>query len=212
MDFVLETVAVSLMQRKEIDVVLIDAFGIAQNGDTMAQHGSLALAIGAQHFQIPLYGVTRQPILDIQAATGQDLEEPALDMHSKFDIISSSLIDAIITEKGTIRRVGKEFDLQSFFQHGCKMAVSSQFSTFCILDEESVKDYIKANPSLSQLLGPDSTKWTSRESGDGNINYVYIIEGPKGSLVVKQALSYIRCVGESWPLTQVIEYPLPTHF
>ena len=38
--------------------------------------------------------------------------------------------------------------------------------------------------------------------GDGNLNFVYIIEGPTGNkIVAKQALPYVRCVGESWPLT-----------
>ena len=41
------------------------------------------------------------------------------------------------------------------------------------------------------------------EVGDGNINFVYILEGPAGALCVKQALPFVRVVGESWPLTQV---------
>lgn len=41
-----------------------------------------------------------------------------------------------------------------------------------------------------------------REVGDGNINFVYILEGPLGALCLKQALPYVRVVGESWPLTQ----------
>lgn len=40
------------------------------------------------------------------------------------------------------------------------------------------------------------------EVGDGNINYVYIVEGPRGALVVKQGLPYIR-IDHSWNLTQV---------
>ena len=39
-----------------------------------------------------------------------------------------------------------------------------------------------------------------REVGDGNLNLVFIVEGPAGGLVVKQALPYVRLVGESWPL------------
>ena len=42
-----------------------------------------------------------------------------------------------------------------------------------------------------------------REVGDGNINFVYIVEGPTGALCVKQSLPFVRCVGDSWPLTQV---------
>ena len=42
-----------------------------------------------------------------------------------------------------------------------------------------------------------------REVGDGNLNFVYVVEGPAGSLCVKQAPPFVRVVGESWPLTQV---------
>lgn len=54
-----------------------------------------------------------------------------------------------------------------------------------------------------------------KEVGDGNINFVYIVEGPNGAVCVKQALPFVRCVGESWPLTQdrlrleVTTNPLP---
>lgn len=41
------------------------------------------------------------------------------------------------------------------------------------------------------------------EVGDGNINFVYILSGPAGQLCLKQALPFVRCVGEGWPLTQV---------
>ncbi|MDX3772650.1 S-methyl-5-thioribose kinase [Chromatiaceae bacterium AAb-1] len=40
------------------------------------------------------------------------------------------------------------------------------------------------------------------EFGDGNLNLVFRVTSEKGtSLIVKQALPYARCVGESWPLT-----------
>ena len=43
-------------------------------------------------------------------------------------------------------------------------------------------------------------RWKVREVGDGNLNLVFIVEGDKGAAVVKQALPYVRLVGESWPL------------
>ncbi|MFN0115825.1 MAG: S-methyl-5-thioribose kinase [Paracoccaceae bacterium] len=46
----------------------------------------------------------------------------------------------------------------------------------------------------------DPADWSVREVGDGNLNLVFIVEGPAGSVVVKQALPYVRLVGESWPL------------
>ncbi|KKO44539.1 methylthioribose kinase [Arsukibacterium ikkense] len=53
----------------------------------------------------------------------------------------------------------------------------------------------------SELFG-DHSKLTAKEFGDGNLNLVFRVENDKGtSLIVKQALPYARCVGESWPLT-----------
>jgi hypothetical protein len=43
-------------------------------------------------------------------------------------------------------------------------------------------------------------RWTVREVGDGNLNLVFIVEGDAGSVIVKQALPYVRLVGDSWPL------------
>lgn len=44
------------------------------------------------------------------------------------------------------------------------------------------------------------------EMGDGNLNLVFILSNKNSTpssvkLIVKQALPYVRCVGESWPLT-----------
>ena len=47
----------------------------------------------------------------------------------------------------------------------------------------------------------------AREVGDGNLNFVYIVEGPQGGLVVKQALPFLRLVGDNWPLGQVSCHP-----
>lgn len=42
----------------------------------------------------------------------------------------------------------------------------------------------------------------AEEFGDGNLNLVFRVYNDKGrSVIVKQALPYARCVGESWPLT-----------
>jgi 5-methylthioribose kinase len=46
-----------------------------------------------------------------------------------------------------------------------------------------------------------TTRQTHHQVGDGNLNLVFIVRGPAETVVVKQALPYVRCVGESWPLT-----------
>ena len=76
---------------------------------------------------------------------------------------------------------------------------------------DSYKDFVALNPetlpprlgllgALKDRIGGDNAKWKVREVGDGNLNLVFIVEGPKGAAVVKQALPYVRLVGDSWPL------------
>ena len=54
--------------------------------------------------------------------------------------------------------------------------------------------------SISNLIGANTSKWVSEEVGDGNLNLVFIVGGESGSVIVKQALPYVRLVGDSWPL------------
>jgi len=67
-------------------------------------------------------------------------------------------------------------------------------------DTETLGPALAALPAIAERLGGTATDWRVREVGDGNINLVFIVEGPRGSVVAKQALPYVRLVGESWPL------------
>lgn len=71
---------------------------------------------------------------------------------------------------------------------------------FQALDTETLGRRLEAVPAVAERVGPDSRQWRIREVGDGNLNLVFIVEGPAGSVVAKQALPYVRLVGESWPL------------
>lgn len=73
-------------------------------------------------------------------------------------------------------------------------------TTYLALDASSLPLRLGARPELLDRLGP-ADAWQVREVGDGNLNLVFIVEGPKGSVVVKQALPYARVVGESWPMS-----------
>lgn len=53
----------------------------------------------------------------------------------------------------------------------------------------------------SQLFS-DQDRLQVEEIGDGNINFVYRVFSESNSLIVKQALPYIRVIGEGWPLSQ----------
>ncbi|TDL79871.1 S-methyl-5-thioribose kinase [Palleronia sediminis] len=68
------------------------------------------------------------------------------------------------------------------------------------LDVDSLGARLAGVEILSRKVGPDASAWRVREVGDGNLNLVFIVEGPVGTAVVKQALPYVRLVGDSWPL------------
>ena len=73
-------------------------------------------------------------------------------------------------------------------------------SEYQALSHESLADRLGDLEVLRQKVGDDSASWSVHEIGDGNLNLVFIVEGPKGSVIVKQALPYVRLVGDSWPL------------
>ena len=68
------------------------------------------------------------------------------------------------------------------------------------LDSGTLPAYLAEVASCAAKLGGNGNDWQVDEVGDGNLNLVFIVRGSAGSLVVKQALPYVRLVGESWPL------------
>ena len=77
---------------------------------------------------------------------------------------------------------------------------SSTPEGYRILDDGTVPEYCAGVPALRQRLGGATADWRVREVGDGNLNLVFIVEGPADALCLKQALPYVRLVGEGWPL------------
>ncbi|MEM7488073.1 MAG: S-methyl-5-thioribose kinase [Pseudomonadota bacterium] len=74
------------------------------------------------------------------------------------------------------------------------------FDDWAALTPETVAERLTVYPEVAARLGGAPTDWSVREVGDGNLNFVYIVEGPAGSVCAKQALPFLRLVGESWPL------------
>ncbi|HEY3679899.1 MAG TPA: S-methyl-5-thioribose kinase, partial [Bradyrhizobium sp.] len=69
-----------------------------------------------------------------------------------------------------------------------------------ILREADLRDYLAQLPAVASRLGGSPDAWSISEVGDGNLNLVFIVKGTSGGIAVKQALPYVRLVGESWPL------------
>jgi 5-methylthioribose kinase len=73
-------------------------------------------------------------------------------------------------------------------------------SDYSPLTAETLPARLCGVEAVAARLGADARAWRVREVGDGNLNLVFIVESPAGSVVVKQALPYVRLVGDSWPL------------
>ena len=67
------------------------------------------------------------------------------------------------------------------------------------LTEESVVSYIK---SKMDYFSEDAV-YACEEIGDGNLNLVFRVKDTKNdkSIIVKQALPYVRAAGEDWPFS-----------
>jgi 5-methylthioribose kinase len=72
-----------------------------------------------------------------------------------------------------------------------------------ILNTESVKTFLQEIPETRRFL--DDSDLICEEVGDGNVNFVFIVKSakdPAKALIVKQAVPYLRCAGESFPLAR----------
>ena len=70
-----------------------------------------------------------------------------------------------------------------------------------VLDKNSVIDYLFESEEVMAFFKEDELE--AKEIGDGNLNFVYLVSSvsdPKKALIVKQAVPYLRCVGEEFPL------------
>ena len=73
-------------------------------------------------------------------------------------------------------------------------------SSYRILREVDLREYLAGLPAIVTQLGGAPADWSISEVGDGNLNLVFIVKGRRDGIAVKQALPYVRLVGESWPL------------
>jgi len=72
--------------------------------------------------------------------------------------------------------------------------------TYQALTEASIGPFLASVPVIVDRLGGSPGEWQVREVGDGNLNLVFLLTGPRGGVAAKQALPFVRLIGESWPL------------
>ncbi len=76
--------------------------------------------------------------------------------------------------------------------------------SYKILNSETLQDYILTIERCRDVLG-EGEELVVSEIGDGNLNFVYRVARPgegNRSLIVKQAVPFLRMVGEEWPLNK----------
>ena len=73
--------------------------------------------------------------------------------------------------------------------------------TYRILDGQGLIALLQTLPETRARLGGRPSAWQIREVGDGNLNLVFLVDGPGGTVCVKQALPYVRAAGPSWPMS-----------
>jgi methylthioribose-1-phosphate isomerase len=110
-----------LMQRREVDRVIVGADRIARNGDTANKIGTYSLAVLARHHGVPFYVAAPRSTIDPATATGADIpieERPGDEVRQvfgravapidapaanfAFDVTPAELITAIVTEVGVL--------------------------------------------------------------------------------------------------------------
>jgi 5-methylthioribose kinase len=69
------------------------------------------------------------------------------------------------------------------------------------LDLAAVPSLLAGLADVRARLGGRPADWQIREVGDGNLNLVFLVDGPSGTVCVKQALPYVRAAGPSWPMS-----------
>lgn len=118
-----DAAAAPAMRAKKVQAVLVGADRVARNGDVANKIGTYALAIAARRHDVPFIVVAPTSTVDEQAATGEDIPIEERDpsevlsiageplsvaaagaWNPVFDITPASLIDALVTERGVVRK------------------------------------------------------------------------------------------------------------
>jgi methylthioribose-1-phosphate isomerase len=122
-----DSAAAHLMKSNAVKWVIVGADRIAANGDTANKIGTYQLAIAARHHGVKFMVVAPSSTVDMQTATGNDIDielrdpaelfavggqrtvvEGAQAWNPVFDVTPHELIDAIVTERGVIERPDRE--------------------------------------------------------------------------------------------------------
>jgi methylthioribose-1-phosphate isomerase len=112
-----------LMCRKRVDLVIVGADRIARNGDVVNKIGTYSLSVLARENKVPFYVVAPISTIDMSLKSGEEIPIEERDpkevthifdkqiapagakvFNPAFDLTPNCYVDAVITEKGIIRK------------------------------------------------------------------------------------------------------------
>jgi len=130
-----DSMAGHLMQRGEVDLVIVGADRIAANGDVANKIGTYAVAVLAKEHDVPFYVAAPLNTIDFETPNGDaiPIEERGREeiaefgersvlpdgvpvRHPAFDVTPARLVTAIVTEHGVVRSPYSE-SLRSLLRH-----------------------------------------------------------------------------------------------
>lgn len=68
------------------------------------------------------------------------------------------------------------------------------------LDARALTRVLAGLPAVAARLGGHPARWVVTPLSGGNVNQIFSVRGPKGSVCTKQSLPYLRLLGESAPM------------
>lgn len=219
-----DSAASALMVQGKIQCVLAGADRIAANGDSANKIGTYALAVAAHHHRIPFYIVAPTSTIDracpdgaaipieersaeevrgVRGAFGAVTWAPGTPVHNPaFDVTPHALIRGIVLETGIWTPATGAVAAPTPTAAGPTPATTAAAApAHPVHDATSLQRLLAGLPRARAMLGGRPEAWQAREFGDGNVNLLFQVQGPAGSLIVKQAVPYLRCVGAAWPLS-----------
>lgn len=130
-EVITDNMAGYFFQKREIQFVVVGSDRIAANSDVANKIGTYAVAVLANHHNVPFTVAAPWSTVDLRAASGADIpieersrvevaqiggrtlvEEGIPCRHPAFDITPAELVDAIYTERGVVRpKIGERPDV-----------------------------------------------------------------------------------------------------
>ncbi len=112
-----DSAAASLMAAGKVDLILVGADRITRNGDVVNKIGTLALAVLADHFEVPFYVACPSSTFDPNTGSGRQVPIEERDgnevrqnhaaavaaYNPAFDVTPAALVTGVITERGVLR-------------------------------------------------------------------------------------------------------------